>query len=206
MNLKAVSIISAVISISGCATNISNMYEGPVLPNSEIAIYSPLNRANLNSPSITTTHIDNKIIKTYFPQGHPFGPYVGMLPGEKTVRITFQNYENVIPAIIAPNLINMTIKNFQGYYDITFKAVKGKFYAPIFNYNLPQDKMMSEVCIAELEQTMSLSETRHPQQYIACSKASIPPTKENIKICQEINAQTWTVKLFEEACQGLTQK
>lgn len=182
------------------------MYGGDTRPNSEIAIYSPLNRADFNGPSITTTHIDGKIIKTYFPPDHPFGPYIGMLPGEKTVRITFRYFGNAIPAIIAPNLTNMVIKDFQGHYDITFKAAAGKFYAPIFNYNLPHDRMMSEVCIAELEQTASISETRRPQQYIACSKASIPPTEENIKACQEINAKAGTIKLFEEACQNLIQR
>ncbi|WP_440217184.1 hypothetical protein [Chromobacterium piscinae] len=206
MKLKTILIILTVTSIAGCATNISNMYGGDTRPNSEIAIYSPLNRADFNGPSITTTHIDGKIIKTYFSPDHPFGPYIGMLPGEKTVRVTFQDFDNVIPAIIAPNLTNMSIRNFQGYYDVTFKVAAGKFYAPIFNYNLPQDKMMSEICIAELDQTASLSETRHPQKYAACSKASIPPTEENIKACQEINAKTGTVKLFEEACQGLIRK
>lgn len=204
-NISLITLVLAA-SCSGCAINVSKMYPGEARPNNEIAVYSPLNRGDFNGPSILTTHIDGKVIREYFPSGSPFGPYVAMLPGEKTVRVTFDDYENTFLWILAPKLISLKFKNFQGYYDVKFNAKPGKFYAPIFNYNLLQDKKITEMCVAELEQGATLSDTRAPQKYVACAKPSVPATQENIKICNEMHEWGEAPVIFQDLCRKIANK
>ncbi|WP_147289974.1 hypothetical protein [Crenobacter cavernae] len=184
----------------GCSTpNISKSYTGPERPINEVAVYSPNNRGDFNGPSILTTHLNGKILREYFSE-IPFGPYISMVPGDVEVRVTFDDYEDVFLWVIAPNVVSLKTKNFKGHYDIKFNAKPGKFYAPIFNYNLPQEKRILEMCISELNMGSSLAETRVPQKYVACGKPSIPAIESNIKICAEIYKINEPPKLYDEMC------
>ncbi|TDR70236.1 hypothetical protein [Paludibacterium purpuratum] len=195
--------IATSLTLSACGSiHVSKTYPGVELPANQVAVYSPFNRGDFSGPSISTQALNGKPLGEYFPNS-PFGPYISFLPGDVTVRISFVDYDDVFASILLPNLAQMKVKNFVGYYDLKFTAKPGKFYAPIFNYNLPHDKRLTEMCISELPLDSSLSETRMPQHYVACAAPSLPPTEDNIKICAAINTSNNKTTIYNQMCQGI---
>jgi hypothetical protein len=190
------------ISGAGCAINVTKLYEGSEQPRHTLALYSPLNRGDFSGPSIQTLQIYGKPLGEHFPRG-PIGPYIGLKPGKTSVRISFDDYDDAMLWAIAPGLVSLKHKNFQGWYDLQFEAKPNKLYAPIFNYNLPDSERKSEMCIAELSQDASVAESRNPQPYVACAKPTIPATPENIKLCSEIRHINSATRVYAENCRLL---
>lgn len=166
----------AVLWLSGCAAP-AKLYEGPEQPSTSVAQYYAGNYAGFtDGVQIYTIGIDSiDLEKNPIKGGAPWL----ISPGDHMVKITFNDTSNYLLLPL------MTIGVFQGWYEVKFTAKPGKAYAPIFNMNLSKDMQFNEMCIAEISQGDSLSDTRVPMNYAGCAKPNIQPTEENIKLCQK---------------------
>jgi hypothetical protein len=182
---------SLALVLAGCASPVK-MYSGPDRAASELVTYWRLNYAEFTGSQIYTLMINGRDIS----KNPPSSPHAQwqLEPGRHTVRITFSDAESIwLPSFL-------TVKVFQGWYEISFDTKAGFSYAPIFDLGLPRQEWARRMCIAELKPGEGLSDSRKPMPYVACAGPSIEPTPENIKVCQQFQGLGRLPVVYAEFC------
>lgn len=182
---------------AGCSTMMPpSYYEGGKQPDEEMAIYTLQMASSFWSSARTyTIDVDGQPTAEMVAMkisGEAFGN-IALKPGKHVMRVSFIDIENVLlPTFLKEN-------KFQGVYAIEAELRPGQFYGIRFKEH-DNRVITDEMCLVGVGQSEGITALRDQRNYLACGRASMPATQDNIKTCKQYLGSFRDVANHPENC------